>query len=120
MKRFGIKFGDNDFYNTFATMLPIVATSIYNRNRNISKEELVTLLKDCVGTFYLLGQNMYEYNHGYDDNTKEYLKNGISIERVFIDNEINEEVERLGCNINHEFFCCELPSEHNPAEFYLY
>lgn len=120
MKRFGIKFGDNDFYNTFSAMMPVVAVAIYNQDPNISREKLLRILRESIYTFYRLGQNLYMYNQGYEDHIKNYLESRIVDEYLFIDHEIKEELERLGDNVNGEFFCCDLPSEYNPACFYSF
>lgn len=120
MKRFGIKSGDNDFYNTFSVMMPVVANAIVDQDPNITREKLIKILKESIYVFYRLGQNLYMYNHGYEDHIKNYLESMISEESLFIDDQINEELVRLGDNTNGEFFCCDLPSEYSKGYFYSF
>lgn len=64
-----IKFGDNDFSNTFIPLMKALKESC----RDDRKEELVELINRCLHPFYLLYQG-WEHSPSGREDLKDYLK----------------------------------------------
>jgi hypothetical protein len=108
--KFGIKTRDNDFHETFRVMLPIIADSIFfNRHSQISKTELFTILDSSVYIFYKITQSVLINFYDSDEEEKASIKSLIEEDRIFIDDDLDKEIKRLGSNLNGDFFCCYLP-----------
>lgn len=121
IQQFGIKFGDNDFHRTFASMLPVIAKGIYNRRdwsdfykewQPVHKEIIAKMVSEFGYTFYRLSQNMWEYNfHEDDERIKEYFH--VNPDKVFIDDELVEYIGKYSQTMcNADLFCvtvCEEP-----------
>lgn len=103
MKKIAIKFGDNDFGNTFFGVLQMLFDSFkYSGKLPTDKEKLCFLINELSPIAYITHQNMWEYN-GLEQatglntdinkeflHTKNYLQK-ITPERILI----NEEVDTL-------------------------
>lgn len=79
-----IKFGDNDFYNTFIPLLNTMRDSILRGC--FTKKQIVDIINNCSYGFYLAFQNKFRYTN---KGTKEYLQ--ITEKNILL----NEEVDKL-------------------------
>lgn len=117
MKQFGVKFGDNDFYNTFAKLLPDIAESIFHRRDGIiSKLELCKLINLGITGYYYVNQNPLVYKMTDWYNTLDYLK--VKEEQIYIDEELNDLLKDKSYHHNGELFCVTLPEKYNPVGFW--
>lgn len=112
IEKFGIKTGDNDFHETFRVMLPIIADSIYvYRKCEISRAELFDVLHNSVYTFYKATQGFLTNYYASQKDEENSIKGLIDEDRIFINDELTEEINRLGLNLNSDFYCCFLPKK---------
>lgn len=96
MKKFAVRFGDNDFYftllgigNAFLT----AHTESHPKKVSFTKEQIVKIWNDLAIGMYFLCQNKFTYHHlssmeEHAQHTKNYLK--ISVESVYIDDEVDD------------------------------
>lgn len=102
-KPFAIRFGDNDFYNTFMPLVNAISESQFDG----TKEELVALINATAYSFYCIFQN---YGVVPDESkqkyrTSDYLR--VETDRVYYG---QDEVDGffkdpfLSRNTNHDFF----------------
>jgi hypothetical protein len=95
-----IRFGDNDFYYTFTTLLRTLGlmANESDKYKNLDKTTLLKILNDLVYPMYRLSQNKYEYTNGkteeeYSTHIKNYLKikkDNLLIGRVEVDQYISD------------------------------
>ena len=84
-KPIAIKFGDNDFGNTFRPLMKALTESSFDG----SKEELIALINETIFAFYLIHNVHHSYrDYDRDELTRNYLK--VSNREVFYgENEVN-------------------------------
>jgi len=58
----GVAHHDNDFYQTWTTLLAALQFRFGNKLPSLSKEQLVKSINEAIGGFYRIGQNSFEYN----------------------------------------------------------
>ena len=119
IKRLGIKFGDNDFENTFIPITKLFL-DVYNFNatfdipRDIEefREEITNIINDISKSFYRLYQISLVYNDYEIDLTTEARYEHILInkERVFINEEVSDYVINQTEFHNHDFFAVDFES----------
>jgi hypothetical protein len=115
MKQFGVKFGDNDFYITFAKLLPDIAESIFiRRDGEISKLELCKLINLGVTGYYYVNQNPLSYED--NANITKYLQ--VREEQIYIDEELDNLLRDKKYFRNGELFCVTLPEKYNSVGFW--
>lgn len=111
IKKFGVYFVDNDFHNVLHSLLPAIA-----KNMNYwpcSKERLLDVLKNSVFGFYLSCQNSSDYyliDKKEHIETKEYLESKITLDRIFINEELEEQLKNR-TKFNHDFYCVTVDDE---------
>ena len=95
----GIKFGDNDFGNTFKPLLSFISSL----DRDYSKRELMQIINALAYGFYLIKQNNFEYVISKKE-TENYLK--LSADNILQGKEVTEYIEYLNKtkNFNYSFF----------------
>jgi hypothetical protein len=85
-KIIGIRFGDNDFYNTFDAFFTMMAKRELEFYPNLTKEKVVELFNRSATGLYWLYQNGLEYR--INDKMENYLK--IDINKVYFDKEVKD------------------------------
>lgn len=91
--KIAIKFGDNDFYNTFKGVLETLNGAYKWTDRlPVKKAELCKMINEISYGCYLLYQNQFSYNDEKQgevcERTKRYLQ--ITPEKILIDKEVDE------------------------------
>lgn len=89
--KLAIRFGDNDFYNTFIPLLQSINSAFHNSdNFPEDKTSLLRFVNELSFPFYLLAQNQLKYNASEEElkRMKKYLE--ISEEQLLLDKEIDE------------------------------
>lgn len=81
LQRIGIKFPDNDFYNTIRTFLVLLVVS---EPSDLTKAKIVEMFNFCAPAMYVLGQSR---DYTFDDHLKDYLR--IEERHVYLDDEID-------------------------------
>ena len=95
----GIRFGDNDFYNTFE---PFFENIIHKLEFEPTREQVVALFNATAYGIYLAFQNRFEYTHqGDPENIIKYLR--IAKESVYIGQEVEDFLAKTDWD-NGEFF----------------
>lgn len=87
--KLSIRFGDNDFCNTFLPLLRELGEAYRSNRIEYTLEQYVEIINNLSLGFYLLHQNHFEYNTGKEDisRVQEYLK--ISVEHLSFENYSN-------------------------------
>ena len=124
VKKIGIRFGDNDFGNTFTTLL-LSLFEAYKHTGYLPKDKnkLCFIINQLSPVMYLIGQNCYEYNgleevtNGLKTNDSiEYQRIGLWLQilpaKIYIDKEVDEFIEEHG-DFNSEFFVLDLTLHNN-------
>lgn len=120
LRKLGIKFGDNDFYNTF-TVLTRSLREVYKHTEYLPKDKkkLHFIINQLSPVMYLLGQNCYEYNgmENIEDGLKtgensKYLRTAkylqIPISRIYVDEEVDEFLNDPNSPFNSDFHVLDL------------
>lgn len=106
-KKVGIRFGDNDFYNTLTSflrvLLPDESFTHQSNDLTFTKARIVELFNGMGYSMYLLKQNAWRYAPGA--NTAEYLK--ITEDKVYLDGEVDEFIDKHPTGDNGEFFAVD-------------
>lgn len=91
--KIAIRFGDNDFSNTFHGVLATIHDAYKWNDKIPTKEQLCKIINEMVYGHYLLYQNMFEYNDEKSgeicEGTKKYLQQ-IKPERILINEEVDQ------------------------------
>lgn len=96
-----IKFGDNDFYNTFYALLEtILHAHEYGGKLPFTKAQICLIINELSYGHYLLFQNQFDYADG--GNTKNYLQ--IDESQIYIDEEVDEFLKENIKSANSEWF----------------
>lgn len=104
-----IRFGDNDFSNTNMAFLRTLRDSFYYRPKALlTKEQIVKIYNEMIFGLYLLNQNQNQYKNE-TVSIKRYLK--ISVDRVHINDEIDEWVSKRGSMSNHDWFYLDVDND---------
>ena len=101
--KIAIKFGDNDFRNTFAAVLEVLFSAFkYNGYLSTDKKKLQFLINSLAPIMYVSHQNQWEYNgleKAEGDTTetnkefvhiKKYLTEGVQVEDILVNEEVDE------------------------------
>jgi len=90
--KIAIKFGDNDFYNTWQGVLKVLREAYIWQKKLPSKEQLCKIINELSYPCYLLFQNQFEYNEEKDGNMHGHTYNYLQIteEQILIDKEVEE------------------------------
>lgn len=123
-EKFGVKFGDNDFFNTFSRLLPAICEGIIENNHffkehwkdspnGITKEYLAEVINNTSTGFYYAYQNPLLYNIKHEtngkgkwENPKKYLQ--ITPDQIYINEEVDNYIEETYGWDNSEFFYVEI------------
>ena len=114
MRRIGINFGDNDFFNTFR---PLMGTFLkayeYDPEgvEQLTKEQVVYILNELFFGFYMLFQNKFQYNIAEEEklHTKEYLK--LTEKDILFDVEVDDKLTKTNLNCNLSFYWVDFDCE---------
>ena len=117
LRKFGIKFGDNDFYNTFSKLLPAIVEGMYDNihksleKKEITKEFLAELINKTATGFYYAYQNPLIYSNGSNGKVfpvpYNYISN-ITPDIIFINEELDTFIESCEGWNNSELFCVSI------------
>lgn len=99
----GIRFADNDFYNTFRSLFKGI---LNNLEFNPTKEQVVEIVNHSIYAFYLAFQNKWKYNSRLPE---KYLS--ISKENVYFNEEVDKYVKDKDGWDNSEFYYCSIGGE---------
>lgn len=114
IKQIGIDFKDNDYYNTFRVLLPLLVQECEDYNNLLDKKYICSILKEASYGCYILGQNKLKYN---SHNAALYLKENIKEDKIFINEELTEYINSTFHN--SEIFCVTIPqNEYETAHFW--
>jgi len=112
MMKIAIKFGDNDFYNTFYGVLETIKNAKkWNSSLTEDKEELCKIINEISYGIYLAYQNPFP-----NENIKEYLK--IKPKQLLINEEVTKYLtETEWDNSDTYVFDSDLDFENNTPIF---
>jgi len=94
--KIAIKFGDNDFINTFNPLMETLFKAWeYNGSLPNNKEQLLILINSLSFGFYMAFQNNFEYDNLNDGN--EYTRNYLQINesKLLLNDEVDSYLESL-------------------------
>lgn len=100
-KKIGIRFGDNDFYNTFIPFLTVLGEQGIDSYGNMTKEKFVELCNRSIVAFYWLYQNKCRDHWQTDHAINDYLK--ITEYYVYFDEEVDTMLKKTG-QLDSDFF----------------
>lgn len=83
MENFAIRFGDNDFGDTFENVVRLISEDFTN---NLEKEQLLILINSLVLPCYLLYQNKFASNQFWLEKAQGYMERKIT--DIFMGDEI--------------------------------
>lgn len=119
VKKIAIKFGDNDFYNTFIPLLKVFLEAEYIPN---NKEKICYLINLLSYPLYLLNQNSWKYNgleneielgkSHHSIHIKEYLR--LESNQLLLNEEVDkliEEGDAMHC-FNGEIFVYDVDRDY--------
>lgn len=101
LQKVGIRFTDNDFYNT---MMPFMGLLLdLGGDECPSKAKIVELFNMLAPGLYWMFQNKFQYSNTLDhrEHMKKYLQ--IKEENVFFDNEVTQHINKVNGWDNSEF-----------------
>lgn len=101
--KIGIRFADNDFYNTFMPFMALMSKLEFEP----TKEQVVEMFNSGSYMLYLAFQNKFEYEHEEPNrrSTEQYLK--INVKQVYLNDEVTKYIEDAKSWANGEFFVCD-------------
>lgn len=115
MNKIGIRFGDNDFYNTFTGVLKFLKEGYkWSCDLKFTKKQLCNLINNISMSCYIVFQNQYEYDVEHFLHTKEYLH--LKEDNIYIDDEVDNYLNDKNTFLNGEFHVLDL-TQHTP---YIY
>lgn len=116
MKKIAIRFGDNDFINTFMPLLRALAEPIkYNDRFPKDKEGLVRIIQELSFGMYLAHQAWEDTSQERQEHTKRYLMERVTLDRVLVDEEVDEYLRGITWD-NSETYILDM-TQHTP---YIY
>ena len=98
-----IRFGDNDFYSTNMAFLNLLRDAAFKGRFLCSKEQIVDVYNEVAYGLFLLYRGPEKKPH-----LKDYLK--ISVDRVHLNNEIDEWATKTG-QMNGDWFYADLDND---------
>lgn len=114
----GIRFADNDFYNTLHPFMTLVLDSAFVGRpesserifENVTKARVVELFNEIAFGLYMLCQNGFRYD---DEKGQEHIRNYLKIteKNVYLDDEVTKHIEECDSWDNGEFHYADL-SQH--------
>lgn len=118
MKKIAIRFGDNDFINTFMPLLRALIEPIQDNDRfPKDKEGLIRIIHELSFGIYLAHQAWPDRPEGDDEHTRKYLIERVTPERVLIDEEVDAYIKTNPWD-NSETFILDM-TQHTPYVYNL-
>jgi len=103
---FAIRIADNDYTNVFLPLLNYIG----EQDLDLTKQQLLDLLKELCNGFYLLYYFRNNINSVY--NRKDYLVSRLKIENIYFGQEVNDYLRECNGWDNYEFW---VKKPHAPA-----
>lgn len=107
----GVRFGDNDFYNTFIPFLQAIADSGID-SYEFTKEKFVELCHKSLVGFYLVCQNQLRYDSKH---IQAYFEAHVRVDNVYFNEEVDQYIKKCGGWDNSEFFVVYAEGPHHKA-----
>ncbi|MEK6832669.1 MAG: hypothetical protein AABY32_01365 [Nanoarchaeota archaeon] len=131
--KIAIRFGDNDFYNTFIPLLNIIKDA-YLKNNTFTedKNKLCFIIRELASITYLTHQNHYDYNgldkieNGLETGShkeiifiKKYFNKKITPDRILVNDEVDKYIEKCEGGDNGDTYILEI-NPHREEDSYAY
>ena len=112
--KIAIKFGDNDFINTFSPLMDTLFKSyVYHNSLPDNKPQLLKLINSVSFGFYMMFQNRFEYDNLNDENehTRKYLQ--IDENKLLLNEEVDAYLAEVGAGDNYSTFIIDTDLYNN-------
>lgn len=119
--KIAIKFGDNDFINTFTGVLNVLFLSFkYHGSLPEDKKKLCFLINSLAPTMYMIHQ-LHDVNQAIDSamndeslkKTSTYITSKVTPDRILVNKEVDEYVKSENVCFNSEVFILDTTLNSN-------